>query len=42
MNFFILQKKPQLKQLIEVYEKYGDPVLTAYEVDDKARKNTAS
>lgn len=25
-------KKPRLKQLIEVYEKYGDPVLTACEV----------
>lgn len=31
-EFFYTPKKPQLKQLIEVYEKYGDPVLTAYEV----------
>jgi UTP--glucose-1-phosphate uridylyltransferase len=34
-EFFYTPKKPQLKQLMEVYEKYGDPVLTAYEVDDK-------
>jgi len=31
-EFFYTEKKPQLKQLVEVYEKYGDPVLTAYEV----------
>ncbi len=31
-EFFFAPKKPQLKQLIEVYEKYGDPVLTAYKV----------
>jgi len=34
-EFFYAPKKPQLKQLMEVYEKYGDPVLTAYEVDEK-------
>ncbi len=34
-EFFYAPKKPQLQQLMEVYEKYGDPVLTAYEVDDK-------
>ncbi|KKR34913.1 MAG: Nucleotidyl transferase [Candidatus Magasanikbacteria bacterium GW2011_GWA2_40_10] len=34
-EFFYAPEKPQLKQLMEVYEKYGDPVLTAYEVDDK-------
>jgi UTP--glucose-1-phosphate uridylyltransferase len=34
-EFFYTPKKPQLKQLIEVYEKYTDPVLTAYEVDEK-------
>lgn len=34
-EFFYAPKKPQLKQLMEVYEKYGDPVLTAYEVDAK-------
>lgn len=28
-------KKPRLKQLIEVYEKYGDPVLTAYKIDKR-------
>jgi UTP--glucose-1-phosphate uridylyltransferase len=31
-EFFHTEKKPQMRQLIEVYEKYGDPVLTAYEV----------
>ena len=31
-EFFYTPKKPQLKQLIEVYEKYHSPVLTAYEV----------
>lgn len=31
-EFFYAPKKPQLQQLVEVYEKYGDPVLTAYEV----------
>ena len=34
-EFFYAPQKPQLKQLMEVYEKYGEPVLTAYEVDDK-------
>ncbi|TSC83669.1 MAG: UTP--glucose-1-phosphate uridylyltransferase [Parcubacteria group bacterium Gr01-1014_13] len=34
-EFFYTPKKPQLKQLMEVYEKYQDPVLTAYEVDEK-------
>ncbi len=34
-EFFYAPKKPQLQQLVEVYEKFGDPVLTAYEVDDK-------
>lgn len=34
-EFFYAPKKPQLKQLIDVFEKYGDPVLTAYEVSDK-------
>lgn len=29
-----LSEKPRLKQLIEVYEKYGTSVLTAYETDD--------
>lgn len=31
-EFFYTEKKSQLKQLIEVYEHYTDPVLTAYEV----------
>ncbi|MBT5337834.1 UTP--glucose-1-phosphate uridylyltransferase, partial [Candidatus Falkowbacteria bacterium] len=34
-EFFYTKKKPQLKQLTEVYEKYGDPVLTAYGVSKK-------
>lgn len=34
-EFFYSPKKPHLKQLIDVYEKYHDPVLTAYEVDDE-------
>ena len=32
-EFFYAPKKPQLKQLVEVFEKYGDPVLTAYKVN---------
>lgn len=34
-EFFYAPKKPQLKQLIEVYEKYGDPVITTCKVDDE-------
>ena len=34
-EFFYTPGKSQLKQLIEVYEKYGDPVLTAYKVEKK-------
>jgi UTP--glucose-1-phosphate uridylyltransferase len=34
-EFFYTTKKPQLQQLMDVYEKYGDPVLTAYEVDEE-------
>lgn len=38
-EFFYAPKKPQLKQLVEVFEKYGDPVLTAHQVDsDGTRK----
>ncbi len=32
-EFIYSPHKPHLKQLIDVYEKYGDPVLTAYKVD---------
>lgn len=32
-EFFYAPKKSQLKQLIDVYEKYGDPVITARKVD---------
>ncbi len=31
-EFFINDKKPTLRQVIETFEKYGDPVLAAYEV----------
>ena len=34
-EFFYTPKKPRLKQLISVYEKYTDPVLTAYRVKRK-------
>jgi len=37
-EFFYTQKKPQLKQLIDVYKKYGDPVLTAYKVGAEGTK----
>ena len=37
-EFFYTEGKPQLRQLMDVYEKYGDPVLTAYNVD---RQDTA-
>lgn len=32
-EFFYAPKKPQLRQLAETFEKYGDPVLTAYKVN---------
>lgn len=31
-------EKPRLRQLLEVFSKYGDPVLTGYEVDDEGTK----
>ncbi|TAN33803.1 UTP--glucose-1-phosphate uridylyltransferase [Patescibacteria group bacterium] len=34
-EFFYSPDKPHLKQLIDVYEKYGDPVITAHETDDE-------
>lgn len=37
-EFFYTPKKPHLKQLIDVYEKYGDPVITAHETDDEGTK----
>jgi len=33
-EFFHTPNKPQLSQLIEVYDKYESPVLTGYEVDE--------
>ncbi|MCX6781767.1 MAG: UTP--glucose-1-phosphate uridylyltransferase [Candidatus Magasanikbacteria bacterium] len=37
-EFFYAPKKPQLKQLIEVFDKYGDPVLTAHQVNAEGTK----
>jgi UTP--glucose-1-phosphate uridylyltransferase len=37
-EFFYTPRKPQLQQLIEVYEKYGEPVLTTYTVSDEDTK----
>lgn len=37
-EFFYCPKKPHLKQLMEVFEKYGDPVVTAHETDDEGTK----
>jgi UTP--glucose-1-phosphate uridylyltransferase len=37
-EFFYCPKKPRLKQLIDVYEKYGDPVLTAYKTNKEGTK----
>lgn len=37
----VISKKPRLKQLIEVYEKYGDPVLCGITVDSEGTKNYA-
>jgi UTP--glucose-1-phosphate uridylyltransferase len=37
-EFFYTPKKSQLKQLTEVFKKYGDPVLTAYKVDNEGTK----
>jgi len=35
---FFVGKTPRLKQLIKVYEKYGDPVLCSIPVDDEGTK----
>ncbi len=37
-EFFYSPKKPHLAQLIEVYERYQNPVLTAFNVDDEGTK----
>ncbi len=34
-EFFYTPKKPHIKQLIDTYDKYGDPVLTAHRVDNE-------
>lgn len=35
---FFAGHPPRLKQLVEVYEKYGDPVLTGYDTDDEGTR----
>jgi UTP--glucose-1-phosphate uridylyltransferase len=37
-EFFYTPQKSQLQQLVEVYEKYGEPVLTTYKVSDEDTK----
>jgi len=37
-EFFYAPQKPRLKQLIDVYEKYTDPVLTAFKTDKAGTK----
>ncbi|MBU1612885.1 UTP--glucose-1-phosphate uridylyltransferase, partial [Patescibacteria group bacterium] len=37
-EFHYAPEKPRLKQLIEAYEKYQDPVITAYPIDDEGTK----
>jgi len=40
-EFFYAPKKPTLKQVIDVFEKYGDPVLAAHEISDEDTKKYA-
>ncbi|MDD5340934.1 MAG: UTP--glucose-1-phosphate uridylyltransferase GalU [Patescibacteria group bacterium] len=37
-DLFLNEKKPRLSQLIDVFNKYEDPVLTAIEIDDEGTK----
>src|SRR4030042_1371633 len=37
-DLFINKRKPRLKQLIEVYNKYQNPVLTAIKINDEGTK----
>lgn len=37
-DLFVGDKKPRLKQLIETYEKYTDPVLSCIDIDDEGTK----
>lgn len=37
-EFFYAPKNPQLKQLVETFGRYGETVLSAYEVDDEGTK----
>lgn len=37
-DLFVNNKKPRLKQLMEVYDKYQDPVLTAIKIDNEGTK----
>ncbi len=34
-EFFYTPKKSQMQQLVEVYERYGEPVITTYKVDNE-------
>ncbi len=34
-EFFMSDKKPTLRQVMDTFEKYGDPVLSAHRVDDE-------
>src|SRR3989339_234728 len=40
-EFFYTTREPQLRQLINVYEKYESPVLTCYRVDDEGTNKYA-
>lgn len=37
-DLFVGDRKPRLKQLIDVYQKYSDPVLTTIKIDDEGTK----
>jgi len=37
-DLFVNDSKPRLKQLIEVYNKYQDPILSAIKIDDEGTK----
>jgi len=38
-EFFYTKRKPQLRQLIDVFDKYGDPIITAYNISAKETEN---
>lgn len=39
--FYNPRQKPRVRQLVETFEKYGDPILTAVEIDDEGTKKYA-